>query len=324
MGDDGGSGNDTGPHRSLTSTGGIAPTYDGPWGSLRATDGSSRSNGWTGERMATFCETLADTGLVVDACLAAGKSTVGAYALRRRSPIFAAAWEAALTIARERLADTLLARSIEGGVEQYYKDGELVGEKRVIDNRLGLAILRRLDRLAETGSPVSTRGERRAPAVRPQRAMDWDLALSALRSREPDAVAEALAMLSGKGDELNELNGPPDSFVERDDEADDDDDEDEDNPCWQQDECGETVWMTSFPPPDGFTGYQKGDWGDEDYERECSAEERSLLERTVAAELGEGRAEEEAVRDSWFARLEAQLADESGGEAQGRLGPEAS
>ena len=85
--------------------------------------------------MATFCETLAETGLVVDACLAAGKSTVSAYALRRRNALFAAAWEGALTIARERLADTLLARSIEGSVEQYYRDGELVGERKLVDNR---------------------------------------------------------------------------------------------------------------------------------------------------------------------------------------------
>ena len=46
------------------------------------------------------------------------------------------------------------ARSIEGNVEQIYKDGVLIGERHVIDNRLGLAILRRLDRLAETGMTV--------------------------------------------------------------------------------------------------------------------------------------------------------------------------
>ncbi len=304
------------------------PAFPGPWGSLPADAATAaRSDGWTGERMAKFCETLADTGLVVRACLAVGKSTVGAYALRRRSPIFAAAWEAALTIARERLADTLLARSIEGGVEQYYKNGELVGEKRVIDNRLGLAILRRLDRLADTGSPVSTRGERAASAVRPERSqgMDWDLALSAMRSGEPDAIAEALAMLSGKGNELNELNDPPNPLIQHDEEAaNDPDEEDEGSLCWRQDELGETVWMTGFPPPDGFAGYQKGNWGDEDYERECSAEERSLLDRTVAAELGENRAEEAAARDSWFGRLSAQLGRRSGGDAQDPPGPPAS
>ena len=204
--------------------------------------------------MATFCEALADTGLVVDACLAAGKSTVGAYALRRRNPMFAAAWEAALTIARERLADTLLARSIEGTVEQYYKDGVLVGEKRVIDNRLGLAILRRLDRLAESGTPLNTRGERTAPTVRPQssRAIDWDLALSAMRSNDPEAIAEALTMLRG---EVNELNDPPNSLIEPDEDDEDDAPDDGTGRCWLDDEEG--IWMTNFPPLDGFTGYQQ-------------------------------------------------------------------
>ena len=118
-----------------------------------------RHDGWTGEKMAAFCETLAETAVVADACDEAGMSPSGAYAARRRNPVFAAAWDAALSIARERLADTLLARSMEGNVEQIYKDGELVGERHVLDNRLGLAILRRLDRLAEMGMAVSTIGQ---------------------------------------------------------------------------------------------------------------------------------------------------------------------
>src|SRR3954471_4669855 len=119
-----------------------------------------RHDGWTGERMATFLETLAETAVVAEACDAAGMGISGAYAARRRNPVFAAAWDAALSIARERLADTLLARSMEGNVEQIYRDGELIGERHLLDNRLGLAILRRLDRLAELGMAVSTIGQR--------------------------------------------------------------------------------------------------------------------------------------------------------------------
>lgn len=262
---------------------------------------STRHDGWTGERMATFCETLAETGLVVDACLAAGKSTVGAYAVRRRNPLFAAAWEAALTIARERLADTLLARSIEGTVEQYYKDGELVGERKVIDNRLGLAILKRLDKMAEEQFPGAGRG----PGAAKQRShaaldsglrrktVDWDLALSALRSGEEDAVAEALAML--QGDELNELNDPR---IHTPDEPEGLDLSDR---CWR--DGIEGMWMTDFPPPEGFTGYEQGDYGEGDYERECTAEEVAILEADAAAVTAAGRAEDEALRDAWFEML---------------------
>src|SRR3982751_1592031 len=89
--------------------------------------GSIRHDGWTGEKIATFCEALAETAVVAEACEAARMGISGAYAARRRNSLFAAAWDAALSIARERLADTLLARSMEGNIEQLYRDGELVG-----------------------------------------------------------------------------------------------------------------------------------------------------------------------------------------------------
>ena len=73
-----------------------------------------RHNGWTDEKMAIFCETLTEPAVVADACDAAATGISGAYAARRHSPVFAAAWDAALSIAR----DTLLARSMEGNVER--------------------------------------------------------------------------------------------------------------------------------------------------------------------------------------------------------------
>ena len=76
-----------------------------------------RHDGWTGEKMAIFCENLAETAVVAEACEVACMGISGAYAARRRDPIFAAAWDAALSIARERLADTLLGRAMEGNVE---------------------------------------------------------------------------------------------------------------------------------------------------------------------------------------------------------------
>jgi hypothetical protein len=58
-------------------------------------------------------ESARGDAVVAEACGRAGMAISSAYAARRRSPVFAAAWDAALSIARERLADTLLARSIE-------------------------------------------------------------------------------------------------------------------------------------------------------------------------------------------------------------------
>jgi hypothetical protein len=207
-----------GPHQSATLMG------EGPWGSLLAAEGATRHDGWTGALMARFCEVLAETGIVVDACLAVGKSANTAYANRRRDPLFAAMWEAALGIARNRLADALLARSIEGSVEYYYRDGELIGEKRHIDNRLGLAVLRRLDRLMETGSPLPYRTIPNSVLLRRQEpssaltgplpsqgnngppALDWDQMIGALRTGEPGAMAVALAAL--KASETHETHDP--------------------------------------------------------------------------------------------------------------------
>jgi hypothetical protein len=53
-----------------------------------------RHDGWTGEKMAIFCETLAETAVVAEACDATNMSVAGAYAARRRNPVFAAAWDA--------------------------------------------------------------------------------------------------------------------------------------------------------------------------------------------------------------------------------------
>jgi hypothetical protein len=278
-----------------------------------------RHDGWTGEKMAIFCEALAETAVVAEACDAARMGISGAYAARRRDPIFAAAWDAALSIARERLADTLLARAMEGNIEQIWRDGVVVGERHVIDNRLGLAILRRLDRLAETGlslhsnlPPTSVRAERSrsaSPAILPkQQEFDWEEMVAALQSDDLDAVAKALALVEDH--EVEEVEDPLDrppsagqenkfiGFWHR---------------CWK--DGIDKVWMTDFPPPAGFTGYQSRDYDDLDdderYVRLCTEEEVAIIEGCMAAERAEEREEEEALRDQWFALLRDEPEDET-------------
>jgi hypothetical protein len=262
----------------------------------------TRHDGWTGERMAMFCGLLAETGIVGDACLAVGMSRTTAYEARRRNPLFAAAWEEALGLARNRLADELLERSLTGCVEKYYRDGELVGEKRIVDNKLGMAILRRLDRMVETGIALHSN----LPAIRhlpPTQAPDWDLMLSALRSGDEDMMAEAMIQVHkaerGEVDEAYEADDPPNrppAGVTFEDEEDE-----EPRRCWWDED--EECWMTDFPPPDGFDGYQKGRWGDEDFKRECTPEEAEALSAALDAEVAADRAEDEAVRNAWFAQL---------------------
>jgi len=286
---------------------------------------ATRHDGWTGEKMAIFCETLAETAVVAEACDQARMSLSGAYAARRRNPVFAAAWDAALTIARERLADTLLGRAMEGNVEQIWRDGVVVGERHLLDNRLGLALLRRLDRLAETGlslhsNPAPSQAKKPpAPAILPQnQSIDWNLAMDAFRTGDHECAAMALAMI--KGHEVEEvedpLNPPPS----------DEEDETLDltDRCWwsEDDQC----WHTDFPPPAGFIGYESSDYGDledpEPYFRTCTPEETAILAADRAADLAAERAADEDLRDRWFEilRTECSEADASQLEADAKAG----
>jgi hypothetical protein len=60
-------------------------------------------------------------------------------------------WEAIMIHrARSRLADNNLSRAMNGCVDQIVKDGVVVAERRRFDNRLSMAMLTRLDRLADS------------------------------------------------------------------------------------------------------------------------------------------------------------------------------
>lgn len=76
---------------------------------------------------------------------------------------------------------------------------------------------------------------------------------------------------------------------------------------WQDEEEDGDV-RTNYPPPDGFAGYESGEWGeDEDYERELSPEEQEIIDgdlagkrAAAAAERAEERAAAAAARDLYF------------------------
>jgi hypothetical protein len=110
-----------------------------------------RADGWTVAKERIFLETLARCGVVADACRAAGMSRDAAYSRRQAASgrAFALAWDAAQLLARAPLADDLMSRAVNGCVERVFKDGELVAERHRYDNRLTLAVLARLDRIAD-------------------------------------------------------------------------------------------------------------------------------------------------------------------------------
>ena len=95
------------------------------------------------------------TGSVGEASAAAGVSSRSAYRLRNRagSESFAAAWDAAQSLSATRLAALAFDRAINGRVERFYKDGELVMERRLPSDRLLTWLLTHLDPL-RFGGPL--------------------------------------------------------------------------------------------------------------------------------------------------------------------------
>lgn len=112
---------------------------------------AGRHDGWTPDRIRTFLDALADCGVASDAARAAGMSVQSAYRLRNSAAgrAFHLAWNAALQLARRRLADEVMSRALHGCVDVIVRDGQIWGERHRYDNRLTMAVLARLDRQAQ-------------------------------------------------------------------------------------------------------------------------------------------------------------------------------
>ena len=250
-----------------------------------------RHDGWDGAKMAAFCGRLAETGIVTYACHHAEMSAQSAYGLRHRNPLFAKAWQLALSMARNRLSDELLARSLKGGAEQLLRDGAIVAERHNFDNKLAFAILRRLDRLAEFGTSFGPRPAAAAQLVAPAANGKWQDLLDALSdNRDEDAL---VLLAPSKVD--SEVDNPPIAMLASESLIDD--------RVWQ--EWNSDEWRTNFPPPPDFDGAEDGDWQDEEYSRSLTDDEFAAL---IAAGRAEGPViliyEEDVVaRDAYFAAL---------------------
>ena len=106
-----------------------------------------RHDGWTAERQRAFLAALAETGCVSEACAEVGITPRSAYRLRDRSDAkaFRLAWVHAQTMAVTRLTAIAFERAIHGSTEQFYRDGQLVAERRKPSDRLLMFLLRHFD-----------------------------------------------------------------------------------------------------------------------------------------------------------------------------------
>jgi len=116
-----------------------------PFDGVDLPDSRNRLAGWSADRQRVFLAALAETGSVHLASDHARLSARSAYRLRTRSPAFARAWDSALTLSVGRLSAIVFDRAIHGRIEQVYRDGELIGERRVPNDRLLTWLLARLD-----------------------------------------------------------------------------------------------------------------------------------------------------------------------------------
>ncbi|WP_380879055.1 hypothetical protein ACFB49_20100 [Sphingomonas sp. DBB INV C78] len=131
---------------------------------------TKRLDGWTADRQRDFLAAVAEGHTVEAACRIVGLSVASAYAFRRRASgaAFALGWQAACLQAREKLADILLSRAIDGQTETITRANGDVIERHRYDNRLATAMLTRMDRLADSAVADGTHHAARLIA------QEWD------------------------------------------------------------------------------------------------------------------------------------------------------
>jgi hypothetical protein len=267
-----------------------------------------RRDGWTPFLRKLFLQVIAEGGGVGAACEYTGMSRSSAYSLEARDRVFAAGWAAASHFARNPMAEDFYEKARNGITETVTRsDGATITRHR-FDSRLSIAVLNRLDKRCDR---AEERGAVHLAAVR-----RWD-EFMALVGAGDDKAAEALLDTPQEcptcplPERANPIPAP-------------------DPPAW---DLGENVWqigddrapgadrdrglpdgtwMTCFPPPPGFEGYQNIEWdGDHWYERACTAEEAALLDgreaAARAAEQAEITASAEADRDRFFATVRADV-----------------
>jgi hypothetical protein len=97
---------------------------------------------WTKAKREKFLAALADTANVAAAARAVKLSHQSAYALRRKQPAFAKAWDAALDLALDELEATLLERAIHGVDRTVFYGGKPCGTVRQYSDALAMFLLK--------------------------------------------------------------------------------------------------------------------------------------------------------------------------------------
>ena len=187
-----------------------------PFDGIELEPSRKRLAGWSAERQKLFLIALAETGSVHLAADAARLSARSAYLLRVRSLAFAKAWAVAEQLAVGRLASMAFDRAINGRVEQVYREGQLVAERRVPNDKMLMWLLARLDpklfALPGSNAATPTRTRRRWRRSRGcwTRWLTWrgELEPSSAGERLPRAIGRQRVEMARVGRPAPEATGP--------------------------------------------------------------------------------------------------------------------
>jgi hypothetical protein len=260
---------------------------------------------WTPACQRAFLEELACTGSVLRSAKHVGKSPRSAYDLRfrRDGAAFRLGWDAAILISRDAICDMLMDRAVNGYEEITVKndDGSVMRGK--FDNRLGMNLLGRLDRMAEAQALQGSRNAQVQLVVQ-----DWQGFLELVErggtgaeaalffeARDPAPVENGRAI----DYELDRISAAETASVDM---LDEDPEAAAKRLCIWFDE-DEQCWKTNFPTKAGEDNQfviETGFFGDEDYERTLNESEETAhlaaLQRARQPWIDAAL----TVRDAWF------------------------
>lgn len=279
-------------HRATRLPGGTCGQYDLPDYDAALVE-IRNDYRWTPACQRAFLEELAATGSVLRAVLHVGKTARAAYSLRQRREggAFRLGWDAAVLIARCALEGLLMDRAVNGyeEVSSRSDDGTVLRSK--FDNRLGLGLLGRLDRIAAT-QPVTGSMAAQVQLV----SQDWESFLELVADGGTGAAAALFCGARGPVDPATSDSGFDCELAQNSaDFADDDGAEEELAPeaaaaqmsVWY-DPYGQ-CWKTDFPPrtdEDTALVSESGMFGDQDYLRTLTpAEETAQIAAEAARRL---------------------------------------
>ena len=225
-----------------------------------------RTDGLTPDKQRAYVEALADTGVAREAAARIGVSEQSINRVRRRADArdFDRACEAAHMFGARRLRSIAYERAIEGTLKGHYYHGELVSQERVYDNRLLIYLLGKSEQLLQP------------PAEAGAICDNWEEHMDSLEHGLPPPAAPKAAAAPKDRDSEPEFDG---------------------HEVWEDDDG---LWWTEFPPPAGFSGEERGDPADSDYQRTLSAREQASVDAQVEQQDIDALAEDHARRDRFF------------------------